>query len=304
MRIDSVRVGFSLVMLVGGAGVVLGACASSAPDQPFVTSGTAGSTGRMPPLVDGGTVCTADGGAVAPPVMGGGPQPTIPTTITRQSTPVPPLSGGTLLALADGTTVAASDPERDQVNLVDHVDQHRPRARWRCRPATSRGVWSRTAAGRCTWSLRRGGAVVTIDPSHASRDASSRDRRVCAAPRGDRLQTGSGPDPRRLRGRRARVACPPRAGRDADADARSRSARRRRGRGRVPAGEHIPEGRGARRRRRPEASRRGCARARGACPTINGTAADADAVGGVADGAARRRARAAWSCSTRPASRI
>ena len=121
MRIDSARVGFSLVMLVGGAGVVLGACVSTAPDQPFMTSGGAGSTGRMPSRVDGGTTCTADGGAVAPPVMGGGPQPTIPTTITRQSTPVPPLSGGTLLALADGTTVAASDPERDQVTLVDTV---------------------------------------------------------------------------------------------------------------------------------------------------------------------------------------
>ena len=61
MRIDSARVGFSLVMLVGGAGVVLGACASTAPDQPFVTSGTAASTGRMPSRVDGGTTCTADG---------------------------------------------------------------------------------------------------------------------------------------------------------------------------------------------------------------------------------------------------
>ena len=149
MRIDSVRVGFSLVMLVGGAGVVLGACVSSVPDQPFVNGGGAGNTGRMPRRVDGGTTCTADGGAVAPPVMGGGPQPTIPTTITRQSTPVPPLSGGTLLALADGTTVAASDPERDQV--TSSTRSGAPSARgWRCRRATSRGVSSRTRRGCCT----------------------------------------------------------------------------------------------------------------------------------------------------------
>ena len=33
--------------------------------------------------------------------------------------PVPPLSGGTLLPLADGTTVVVSDPERDQLYVID-----------------------------------------------------------------------------------------------------------------------------------------------------------------------------------------
>ena len=189
MRIDSARVGFSLVMLVGGAGVVLGACASTAPDQPFVTSGSAASTGRMPSRVDGGTTCTADGGAVAPPVMGGGPQPTIPTTITRQSTPVPPLSGGTLLALADGTTVAASDPERDQVTLVDTVGGT-VRARVALQAGDEPGRLVQDAAGLLHVILRRGGAIATIDPTPTAGTLTAR-QAVCAAPRGIAYQKDS-----------------------------------------------------------------------------------------------------------------
>ena len=203
MRIDSVRVGFSLVMLVGGAGVVLGACVSSNPGQPLVTSGGAGRTGTMAPDggVDqrpardaGGTVCTADGGAVAPPVMGGGPQPTDPDDeITRPTTPVPPLSGGTLLALqpTETTVDGEQNPERDQVHPRRHCRSSlvpRPGA---LQPGDEPGASVQDAAGRCTCPApRRGDRHDRSDAADAYRRDVHRARGLHRAAR-DRLSKDS-----------------------------------------------------------------------------------------------------------------
>ena len=221
MRSESVRVGFALVMAIGGAGVVLGACAASEPGQPLVTDGRGGSTGTTnPPPVDAGasrplpttdggcgqvvitgtdagalggssgTTCTTDGGLPTRP--GSGVQPTIPTTITRATTPVPPLSGGTLLALADGTTVAASDPDRDQVYLVD-TTAGAVRTIVALQPGDEPGRLVQDAAGLLHVVLRRGGAIATIDPTLPLATAGTPVARqpVCTAPRGIAYQKDS-----------------------------------------------------------------------------------------------------------------
>ena len=92
----------------------------------------------------------------------------------------PAVSGGTLLVLSDGLTAVAADPDRDQVYLVDLAG----RTLTATVPLTvgdEPGRVVQDGNGLVHVALRRGGAVVTIDPSTAE----IRDRRwVCAAPRG------------------------------------------------------------------------------------------------------------------------
>ena len=100
---------------------VLAGCAS---DHARPAAPTDAGIDEVPPDETGGpglfTSCI-DGGPV---VFGssmetGGISPDIPDTIVRSATPPPALSGGTLLALADGRTVALSDPEQDRMYVVD-----------------------------------------------------------------------------------------------------------------------------------------------------------------------------------------
>jgi hypothetical protein len=136
----------------------------------------------------GGSTCV-NGVAVAPSgfatgAAGGfagtsGAQPKIPTTVTTASTPVLPISGGTLLITADGSTAVAADPERDQVYLVDLASKAvRTTA---LKPGDEPGRVVEDAAGRLHVSLRRGGAIATIDPKTAT--VTSR-QAACPAPRG------------------------------------------------------------------------------------------------------------------------
>ena len=112
-------------------------------------------------------------------VEGGGTAPNVPDVAVHATTPVPPLSGGTLLALSDGATVAASDPERDRVYLIDV-----PSGVVRSIPlqeGDEPGRLLEDAAGRVHVVLRRGSALLSVDPKLGA--VSSR-RPVCAAPRG------------------------------------------------------------------------------------------------------------------------
>lgn len=191
MRIEAGRVGLSFLTLIGGAGIALGGCVASA-NEPLKTSGTGGmgNTGGRGTLTeppdggpfapDVGTVCTADGPVAPPgPIMGGGPQPQIPAAITQAATPLPPLSGGTLLALADGKTFAASDPERDQVHLVDtSAGSVRNVA---LQAGDEPGRLAQDGTGLLHLVLRRGGGIATIDPATATLGAR---QTVCSAPRG------------------------------------------------------------------------------------------------------------------------
>jgi len=143
--------------------------------------------GSEPAIFDAGAMSTCvNGQAVAPPspLRGGGPQPFISASPTRAATPVPPLSGGTL-AIAGGTAVA-SDPDRDQVYLVDTTTSAVRTIALQAGDEPGRVIAD--AAGRVHVALRRGGAVVTID---AAAGTVSARRAVCSAPRGMAYQAST-----------------------------------------------------------------------------------------------------------------
>src|SRR5687768_276882 len=104
-----------------------------------------------------------------------GPAP----AVVQAETAPPAISGGTLLVTEDGTRAIAADPDRDVVwvvelgpRLVHRVDLER---------GDEPGRVTEDGAGRVHVALRRGGAVVTIDPVTATRIGR---HPVCAAPRG------------------------------------------------------------------------------------------------------------------------
>lgn len=97
----------------------------------------------------------------------------------------PPLTGGTLLVTADERFAVAADPERDRVvvvNLASHVP-----ISIALEPGDEPARLVEDTSGRVHVALRRGGAVVTIDPASAS--ILSR-REVCSEPRGVALDNG------------------------------------------------------------------------------------------------------------------
>jgi mono/diheme cytochrome c family protein len=100
--------------------------------------------------------------------------------VAAPATPPPAISGGTLLALSDGATAVASDPDRDRVYVVD-LAHNAVRATIELAPGDEPGRLVEDAAGRVHVALRRGGAVVAIDPAAG---AVLGTRAVCAAPRG------------------------------------------------------------------------------------------------------------------------
>ena len=110
----------------------------------------------------------------------GGVAPEIPEPTTRATKPVPPLSGGTLLALSDSVTVAISDPDRDLLYLVD-TKADAVRATVVLADGDEPGRLAEDAAGRVHVVLRRAGAIVTVDAESGTIIAR---RAVCAAARG------------------------------------------------------------------------------------------------------------------------
>src|SRR5436190_3587865 len=100
-------------LLVLGAGCVPGPAPSSIAPPAGGEGGSGGSIGV------GGVATTP-----APPPFpgiagnGGGVLPLPGPTVSAATAP-PPLSGGTLLILPDGTTALAADPDRDSLYLVD-----------------------------------------------------------------------------------------------------------------------------------------------------------------------------------------
>jgi hypothetical protein len=107
------------------------------------------------------------------------PHPDFGPTVTLASAP-PAISGGTLLLTQSGTTLVASDSDRDQIYVVDLPSQTL---------TTTIALSMGDEPGRLVEdgdqqvhvALRRGGAVVTLDLTTSA----IVDRRpVCAAPRG------------------------------------------------------------------------------------------------------------------------
>jgi len=109
----------------------------------------------------------------------GGTAPDLLRAITHATTPLPPLSGGTLLVLAGGATAAISDPERDRVYLVDLSNGVLRSVSLDAGDEPGRVI--EDEAGRVHVVLRRAGAVASID---TARGALLSRRAVCPAPRG------------------------------------------------------------------------------------------------------------------------
>jgi mono/diheme cytochrome c family protein len=115
----------------------------------------------------------------------GGTAPAIPTT--RATTRVPPLSGGTLMVLADGRTLVASDPDRDRLYVFD-TDESTVRSTAQLQVGDEPGRAVEDAAARVHVVLRRGGAVVTLNPKTGVLGGR---RAVCPAPRGIAYDKGA-----------------------------------------------------------------------------------------------------------------
>ncbi len=112
--------------------------------------------------------------------------PAEPPPILRDETPPtiadvrpPPLSGGTLLVTADGSTAVVSDPDRDRIVLVTLPAG--PVREVALQPGDEPGRAAEDAEGNVHVALRRGGAIATLDVEAA---AISERRSVCSAPRG------------------------------------------------------------------------------------------------------------------------
>src|SRR4051794_20451409 len=172
LRLELAGVGFAFA-------TALGACAVS---EPVRLGTTAGSGGTMSSTGFGGVagdVSMATGAAGQTGMATGGtsacpgtelippPPPRmgllqLPSTL-EYFEKVPPLTGGTLLALSDGTTAVASDPDRDQVYIVD-LSTNAVRATVALQAGDEPGRLVEDGAGQVHVALRRGGAVVSIDP--------------------------------------------------------------------------------------------------------------------------------------------
>ncbi len=119
-----------------------------------------------------------DAGAAEGPTRRG-PSPLFGDVISAKTAP-PPLSGGTLHLLADGFTAVATDPDRDAVYIAN-LGRQKLAHTVRLQPGDEPGRVAEDAVGYVHVVLRRGGAVLSIDPRTG---AVLGRRAVCATPRG------------------------------------------------------------------------------------------------------------------------
>ena len=116
-------------------------------------------------------------------VGGGVPFPTNQLffdTSTTAADPPPAISGGTLAILPDGVTAVAADPDRDSIAVVN-LSTRALTASITLQPHDEPGRLVADAAGRVHVILRRGGALVTVDPAEGTILAR---RTACPIPRG------------------------------------------------------------------------------------------------------------------------
>ena len=104
--------------------------------------------------------------------------------------PVAPvaISGGTLSVLSDSSAAIVADPERDQISIVD-LGTLAVRYTIALQPGDEPGRSVEDAQKHVHVALRRGGAVVSIDPLTGS--VLNR-RAVCKAPRGIAFEAATG----------------------------------------------------------------------------------------------------------------
>jgi len=167
----------------------LAACSATSPSG-AKGDGTGGSAfpdgtggGFVIPPGTGGEFGT--GGGFREPDFGTGGQflspssPILDSVVTAPTAP-PPISGGTLLALADGETAMAADPDRDQVYVVD-LGAATLTATVRLNAGDEPGRLVQDKTGAVHVVLRGAGAIATIDPRAGKVTLR---RPACATPRG------------------------------------------------------------------------------------------------------------------------
>lgn len=118
---------------------------------------------------------------VHPPDVVGVYVPPIPEQSPgRPSSIPPPISGGTLIVAADGTTAVAADPDRDKVYVVD-LKARKLLHTVALEPGDEPGRLVEDSGRRVHVALRSGGALLTIGIDSGVVIAR---RSVCSAPRG------------------------------------------------------------------------------------------------------------------------
>ncbi len=147
-----------LAALVLGLATVTGACAKAGPGDIPLPAG--------------------DGGVVFPGNASFNP-PNFDTSVSAADPP-PAISGGTLAILPDGVTAVAADPDRDTIAIAN-LTTGTLTASIALQPHDEPGRLVADAAGHVHVILRRGGALVTIDPVAGTILAR---RAACPIPRG------------------------------------------------------------------------------------------------------------------------
>jgi len=164
------------VALVAAAATLCQCASQGREDRPVSGTADAG------PGDDGAVAAfnfNGDEGGGALLLGGNGSQPTFGPTTTAP-VPPPPISGGTMLVTADDARVVMSDPDRDLVYVVS-LGSRAVTQTVALIPGDEPGRLVEDGAGRVHVALRRGGALVTIDPVKGSILAR---RDACPAPRG------------------------------------------------------------------------------------------------------------------------
>ena len=132
-----------LMALILGLAALSGACAGSNPGEGPSSLPSSGDGGFFPGSV-----------SFNPPNF---------DTSVSAADPPPAISGGTLVILPDGVTAVAADPDRDTI-AVANLTTNALTANIALQPHDEPGRLVADAAGHVHVILRRGGALVTIDP--------------------------------------------------------------------------------------------------------------------------------------------
>lgn len=158
-------------MMLGALGVLAGGCFGSNATDSFPGGGSTYDDPGRPP-VDG------IGEAFPPEGTAKGPMPTFPRGHLADAPPA--ISGGTLVVTADGDHVVAADPDRDQIYVVSLAARALQKT-LALQVHDEPGRVAEDDAHRVHVALRRGGAIVTVDPVAGTILAR---RAVCPSPRG------------------------------------------------------------------------------------------------------------------------
>jgi hypothetical protein len=134
-------------------------------------------SGEAPGTAGGGSVETSIGGVANAPFAS---QPPLPEAVFSSAQTPPPVSGGTLLLTKDQKTVVVSDPDRDQVLVVDVATLAVTRT-LTLATGSEPGRAAQDALGQVHLVLRGSGKLLTFDPISGEVSGT---RSVCSYPRG------------------------------------------------------------------------------------------------------------------------